>query len=251
MHGKEQTESPGAQPHTLFVTTRWSVVLAAKDKASPDSAAALEILCRTYWYPLYAFVRGSGFSPEDAQDLTQEFFVRLLAKDYLRVVEPEKGRFRTFLRMALKRFLANEWERLRAQKRGSGQAPLAFDTTLAEQRFYLEPANSLSPDRIYDRRWALTLLEQAVLRLESEYIAADKPTEWQHLKAHLTAERGAIPYTALAADLQTTEGAARVAVHRLRKRFREIFRTTLADTVSAPEEIEGELAYVLEVLAHA
>ena len=149
-----------ARPRPLFVTTHWSVVLAAKDKASPGCAQALETLCQTYWFPLYAFVRGSGQSPHDAQDLTQAFFARLLAKDYLQVVMPEKGRFRTFLRMALKRFLANEWERLRAQKRGGDQTHVAFDTTMAEQRFLEERADARAPDLIYDRRWALTLLER-------------------------------------------------------------------------------------------
>ena len=238
-----------ACPHPLFVTTHWSVVLAAKDKASPDCARALETLCRTYWYPLYAFVRGSGYSPHDAQDLTQEFFARLLAKDYLRVVEPEHGRFRTFLRMALKRFLAKEWQRVRAEKRGGGQTHLAFDTTLAEQRFQAERADALGPDQVYDRRWALTLFGEAMARLEREYAATGKTGELEQLKPHLTAARGQIPYAEIASALQTTEGAARVAVHRLRKRFREVFREVIADTVSAPDEVEEELRHVVNVLA--
>jgi RNA polymerase sigma-70 factor (ECF subfamily) len=232
----------------LFVTTRWTVVLAAKDKESPDSAQALETLCRTYWYPLYALVRGYGYSPPDAQDLTQSFFARLLAKDYLRVVEPENGRFRTFLRMALKRFLANEWERLKAQKRGGGQTHLPFDTTMAETRFQNERAEAASPELIYDRQWALTLLNQATARLEAEYEASGKGAELRLLKPQLTADRGAIPYADIAAGLRISEGAARVAVHRLRKRFREVFREVIADTVSAREEIDEEIRHVLEVL---
>jgi len=241
----------GAQtaPQGLFVTTHWSVVLAAKDKASPDCAQALETLCQTYWYPLYAFIRGSGYSPPDAQDLTQGFFARLLAKDYLRLVEPEKGRFRAFLKMALKRFLAREWERGQAEKRGGGRACLSFDTALAEQRFQAEAADSLEPDQIYDRRWALTLLGEATARLEREYTAARKAGELQHLKPYLTAERGGIPYTELALALQTSEGAARVAVHRLRKRFRELFREVIAETVSGAEEAEEELRHVIGVLS--
>src|ERR1043166_3270022 len=136
-------------PQPLFLTTHWSVVLAAKDKASPGCSEALETLCRTYWYPLYAFVRGSGYSPHDAQDLTQGFFERLLAKDYLRLVDPEKGRFRTFLKMALKRFLVHEWERGKAAKRGGGEAALSLDTELAEQRFQSNPLHALAPDVIY------------------------------------------------------------------------------------------------------
>ena len=243
------TPSDETEPQRLFVTTRWSVVLAAKDKESPDCAQALETLCRTYWYPLYAFVRGSGYSSHDAQDLTQEFFARLLAKDYLRVVEPAKGRFRTFLRMALKRFLTNEWGRHSAQKRGGGRPHLAFDSTLAEERFQQERADGLAPDHIYDRRWALTLLDEAMARLEREYTAAGKARELEQLKPHLTAERGTIPYAAIAAQLQTTEGAARVALHRLRKRFRGVFRDLIAETVSAPEEIDQETRHVLEALS--
>jgi len=247
---QNQSQAPTEdRPQPLFVTTRWSVVLAARDKASPDAAQALETLCRTYWYPLYAFVRSSGYSPPDAQDLTQEFFARLLARDYLRVVTREKGRFRTFLRMALKRFLAVEWERRHAQKRGGGQTHLPFDTAVAEQRFQEERADCLAPDQIYDRHWALTLLGEASARLERDYAQAGKAVELRHLQPHLTASRGEIPYAEIATALQTTEGAARVAVHRLRKRFRELFREVLADTVSAPEEVDGELRYVLEVLS--
>lgn len=236
-------------PQPLFLTTRWSIVLAAKDKESPNSAEALETLCRTYWFPLYAFVRGSGHSPHDAQDLTQAFFAKLLAKDYLKVVTPEKGRFRTFLRMALKRFLTNEWERVRAEKRGGNQTHIAFDTTLAEQRFHGERAETDAPDIIFDRRWALTLLESAMERLEKEYSTAGKSAEFAALKPHLTTDRGQIPYAEIAAALQTSEGAARVSLHRLRKRFRDMFRAVIADTVATQEEVEPEMRHVLEVLA--
>ncbi len=249
MSTSESEDLADERPRPLFVTTHWSVVLAAKDKASPDCAQALETLCRTYWFPLYAFVRGSGQSPHDAQDLTQTFFARLLAKNYLRVVAPEKGRFRTFLRMALKRFLANEWERLRAQKRGGDQTHVAFDTAIAEQRFLGESSDACAPDLIYDRRWALTLLGGAGNRLEQEYAAAGKAVEFRQLKPQLTVERGQIPYAEIAAGMQTTEGAARVALHRLRKRFREVFREVVADTVAAPEDVESEMRYVLEVLS--
>jgi RNA polymerase sigma-70 factor (ECF subfamily) len=238
--------SPAGQP--LFVTTRWSVVLAARDHSSPDSDRALETLCRTYWYPLYAFVRGSGHSPHDAQDLTQSFFAVLLAKDYLQVVEREKGRFRTFLRMALKRYLINEWEKQRSLKRGGGQAVLAFDTALAERRFQNDAQVALGPEAIYDRDWAFTLLDQTISRLEQEYAGAGKAAEFQQLKPHLTAGRGEIPYGEIAAAGATTEGAARVAIHRLRKRFREVFRAVIADTVSTPAEAEEEIRHVLEIL---
>jgi RNA polymerase sigma factor (sigma-70 family) len=238
----------GPSPSPLFVTTRWSVVLAAQNHAAPDSSVALETLCRAYWYPLYALVRRQGHSPHDAQDLTQAFFARLLQKDYLRAAAKEKGRLRTFLSVALKRFLANEWDRGRAQKRGGGVPLVSFDAGLAEQRYQQEGADALSPDRIYERQWAMTLLEQALTRLRAEYAAAGKEAEFEQLKVVLTAERGAIPYATLAAALGISEGATRVAVHRLRKRFRELFRATIADTVDDAAEVEDELRYVARVL---
>lgn len=229
----------------LFATTRWSVVIAAKGQ---DSGAALETLCRTYWVPLYAYVRSSGHSQHDAQDLTQEFFSRLLVGNFLRAVEREKGRFRTFLRMAMKRFLANEWDRARAQKRGGGQAPVVFDTASGEEAYLREPAPAPSPDALYEKRWALTLLDDAFVRLESESIAAGGADTFQSLRSHLTADRGTIPYAELAAAMGTTESAARVALHRLRKRFREVFRETISDTVSSPDEVDDEVRHVIAVL---
>jgi len=243
--------APSAEGPALFVTTHWSVVLAAKDKSSPDSAAALEALCRAYWYPLYAFVRRQGHAACDAQDLTQEFFARLLAKDYLAAAAPEKGRFRTFLRVALKRFLANEWNRARRLKRGGGQAPLSLDTAMGEERYQAERGDGLPPDRLYERRWAMTLLEQTLGRLRAEHLAAGKTAEFERLKGVLMAERGTIDYGALAAALGLSEGAARVAVHRLRKRFRQLFRAAVADTVSGPGEVESELRYLVGILGES
>ncbi len=224
------SESPSRHP--LFLTTRWSVVLAAQ-----AGERALETLCRTYWYPLYAFVRSRGHSPADAQDLTQDFFARLLVGNYLGAVIRERGRFRTFLRMALQRFLANEWDRTQAEKRGGGFAHVPFDTGLAERRLSNERDGAMAPDRTYDRRWALALLDDAAVRLEGEYQVAGKESEFFALKPHLTAGRGEIPYAEIAAALRTSEGAARVAIHRLRRRFRESFRQAVADTVSSPEEL--------------
>ncbi len=235
----------------LFVTTRWSVVLAARDPASPASAEALETLCRAYWSPLYALVRRQGHAPHDAQDLTQEFFARLLQKDYLRAADRAKGRLRTFLHVALKRFLANEWDRARAQKRGGGVAPVSFDTAVAEERYLQQGPDALSAERIYERQWAMTLLEQAMSRLRAEYEAGGKKAEFDDLKFTLTAERGSIPYAELAAQLRCTEGAARVAVHRLRKRFRDLFRATIADTVDDVAEVDDEVRYVARVLGES
>lgn len=242
------TSTSANAPAQVFVTTHWSVVRSARDKNSAHWAEALERLCQTYWYPLYVYVRRSGHGPEDAQDLTQEFFARLLQKDYLHAVTQEKGRFRTFLLVALKRFLANEWDRLRAQKRGGGR-PLASLDEIAEQRYRFEPAETLTPDKIYERRWALTLLDQAFGRLQEEFGAAGKAKEFEYLKTFLTAERGEIPFSEVAARMQTSEGAARLAVHRLRKRFREALRTEIAHTVSNPEELDEELRHMFTVLS--
>lgn len=244
LNSDESTAAP-----SLFAPTRWSVVVAAKDKGSPDSAAALEALCRAYWYPLYAFIRRQGHSSHDAQDLTQGFFARLLEKDYLRAAAREKGRFRTFLRVAVKRFLANEWDRTQTLKRGGGTFSISLDASEGEERYQSERADTLSPERIYDRRWAMTLLEQAMIRLRREYGSAGKTAEFEQMKSALAADRGAIPYGEIASALGITEGAARVAVHRLRKRFREVCRETVADTVAGPEEVEDELRYLTEVLS--
>ena len=236
------------QASPLFVTTRWSVVLAARDPSSPASAEALEAICRAYWSPLYALVRRQGHAPHDAQDLTQEFFARLLKKNYLHAADREQGRLRTFLHVALKRFLANEWDRARAQKRGGGIAPVSFDTRVAEQCYLQHGAAADSAERIYERQWAMTLLEQALARLRADYEAGDKRAEFETLKPTLTAERGAIPYAELAAQLHSTEGATRVAVHRLRKKFRELFRATIADMVHDVAEVDDEVRHVAGLL---
>ena len=245
----ESRNTPDAATQPLFVTTRWSVVLAAQDKSSPDSVAALETLCRAYWYPLYAIVRGSGRSPHDAQDLTQEFFARLLAQDWLRVVLPEKGRFRTFLLVTMKRFLTNEWHRDMAQKRGGGNLPLSLDAVTAEHRFATEPP--LAPDELYERRWAMTLLDESLERLQQEFTRTAREAEFVCLKEWLTAERGSIPYGQIATVLGTTEGAARVAVHRMRKQFRLFFRQTIAETVDAAGDVDAEMRHLVGVLSRA
>jgi RNA polymerase sigma-70 factor (ECF subfamily) len=234
-----------------FVTTCWSVVLAAKNKASPDSAAALESLCRAYWYPVYAFVRRQGHSPSDAEDLTQEFFAKLLAKDYLQAVDREKGRFRTFVRVALKRFLANEWDRERRLKRGGGIPALALDIAGAEQRYLAETCDTLAPDLLYEQRWARALLDNALLMLRTVYVSAGKTLEFEQLKGALIAERGSIQYRELAEALKINEGAARVAVHRLRKQFRRIFRSAVAETVATADEVDEELRHLAKLLAES
>jgi RNA polymerase sigma factor (sigma-70 family) len=236
-------------PQSWFVTTHWTVVVSARAGNSADSEAALEKLCRAYWYPLYAYVRRQGHSPHDAEDLTQEFFGKLLHADYLKSVAREKGRFRTFLLVALKRFLANEWDRSRAQKRGGRHEHLPVDISDAESRYAVEPAAQLSADRIYDRRWALTLLERTMSQLRAEFSAAGKAEEFERMKVFLTAEKGGINYASVAAELKQSEGALRVAIHRLRSRFRELFREGIAHTVSGPKELEAETRHLFTALS--
>jgi DNA-directed RNA polymerase specialized sigma24 family protein len=233
----------------VFPNTRWSVVLAAQNGAVEGSAGALETLCQSYWYPLYAFARQQGRSTQDAQDLTQGFFALLLEKDYLKAVVREKGRFRSFLLVAFKRYLSKEWDRDHAQKRGGGCAAIVLDTEFAERRYLGEGAVGLPPDRIYEHRWALTLLDRAMARLRGEFDATGHTTDFEPLKGWLTASRGEISYTQVAAVLGVSEGAARVAVHRMRKRFREIFREEIAATVATAGEVEDEVRHLLSALA--
>jgi RNA polymerase sigma-70 factor (ECF subfamily) len=240
--------SDTSSPSPLFLTTHWSVVLAAQGEAATVARDALETLCRSYWYPLYAYARRMGQAPHDAEDLTQEFFARLLEKDWLLAAAPEKGRFRTFLLVAMKRFMAREWHRASAQKRGGGMQPLPLDTTDAEQRYAGEPTEPLTAEDIYERRWAMMLLDRALEQLSAEFAQAGKAAEFDCLKRCLAADRGQIPYGELAAELGSSEGAARVAVHRLRKRFRQLFRETIAATVAEGEEVDEELRHLVAVL---
>lgn len=233
----------------IFPQTRWSVVLAARRQPSAESAAALEDFCRAYWYPLYAYVRRSGRSPHDAQDLTQEFFCRLLEKRWLDSVDREKGRLRTFLIVTLKHFMANEWRRASAQRRGGGQSQMEFDTVFAESRYAADPSANVAVDETFDKEWALTLLDLTVNRLRAEVSATRKPEDFEVLKGCLMAARGSIDYADVVARLGVNEGAARVAAHRFRKRFREIYREEISRTLSTEEDVEGELRHLAAALA--
>jgi RNA polymerase sigma-70 factor (ECF subfamily) len=244
MNGNPSTShTPG-----VFPNTRWSVVFAARQE-SPDSAAALETICRAYWYPLYAYARRCGQPPHDAQDLTQEFFCRLLEKRWLDSADREKGKLRTFLIVALKNFMANEWRRASAQRRGGGQSRVAFDTAFAESRYAADRTAKLPADDIFDKEWALTLLDLTVRRLQAEFAAANKPGDFEALKGCLMAARGTIDYPEVASRLGLNEGAARVAVHRLRKRFREVFREEILQTLADGSDLEGELRHLAAALA--
>ncbi len=225
------------------------MVLAARQDSSTQTAAALETLCRAYWYPLYAYVRRCGQSSHDAQDLTQEFFARLLEKDYLKAADRDKGRFRTFLLVALKRFLANEWDRAQAQKRGGARTHVSLETSTAETRYESEAPMLSTLERMFDQSWALTLLDTTMARLKQDFAAAGKNEEFHMIKVFLTAEKSSVCYAEVAKTAGMTEGALRVATHRLRKRFREIFRQEIAQTVASPEAIDEEVRYLMSVLA--
>jgi RNA polymerase sigma factor (sigma-70 family) len=242
--------TPGndASGHPAFVTTHWSVVLTAGRSDTTRARAALESLCRTYWPPLYAYVRRRGHAPADAQDLTQAFFARLLEREAVAGVTPDKGRFRSFLLTSLNHFLADEWDKARAQKRGGGQV-ITHDWQSVETQLGEMPADRFTPEKAYERRWALTLLEQVYQRLEEEYRAAGKDALFAALRVTLAGKSDAAPYAELARQLDLSEGAVKVAVHRLRQRYRARLRDTIADTVSGPDEVEDELRYLFRTLA--
>ena len=226
------------------------MVLTAADASSPASANALSDLCRTYWYPIYAFVRRQGRGHEAAQDLTQEFFARMLDKRYIDDVGPEKGRFRTFLLVCLKRFLANEWDKQTALKRGGGKAHLSIDFDGADGRYSLEPGHEVTAQRIFERRWALTVLERTLAGVAREFSESGRGELFEALKVYLVGEVGAPPYVETARRLGMTEGAVKVAVHRLRERYRAALRHEIAATVSDEAEVDREIAELFAALGN-
>jgi RNA polymerase sigma-70 factor (ECF subfamily) len=234
-----------------FGSTQWTLVLAAKNIGDPQAEAALASLCVTYWRPLYAFVRRSGRSVEDAQDLTQAFFLHLLERDFLRRVEPSLGKFRTFLLTCLKNFLTNEWRRESAGKRGGAAPVVSLEEMGRGESFYLAaPAASESPDRLYERNWAIALVERAVAQLGTEFESAGKSQTFAALKPYLTGDRDK-PYAAAAAELGLSEIALRVAVHRMRGRFRDLLLREVAQTLPDPTDraaLEEELRYLLAAM---
>ncbi len=231
-----------------FATTHWSVVLAAGRQPSPQSQAALATLCETYWYPLYAYARRRGLSAEDAEDATQGFFAALLEKHYLRSVDRERGRFRSFLLTAFTRFIAKERERALAQRRGGARKVLSLDVELAERRYALEPAEGWTPEKVYERRWALTVLETVMARLRRECSEAGKGHLFESLKSFLTGEPGAPAYRDVANKLGMTQGAIKVAVHRLRRKHRELLRWEVAQTLPDASALDDELGILLAAL---
>jgi RNA polymerase sigma-70 factor (ECF subfamily) len=245
-----KNSSPESSPRSLyqFATTHWSVVLMAGDSVSAEAQQALEYLCRAYWYPLYAYVRRQGHSPEDAQDLTQEFFARLLERQSVRLADPQRGRFRTFLLSSLKNFLVNEWEKAGAIKRGGGHAIVAINDEDAELRYVAEAVDGLTPDRIYEKRWAATLLEKVFGRIREKYAADGKERLFEALKPYVLGETLVDGYDEMGARLGVSAGALRVAMHRLRETYREVLRDEVARTVASPTDVDEELRQLVSAL---
>ena len=245
-------ESPNdpvrADSRGVFCSTRWSVVLQAGDAAAPEAHAALTHLCQQYWTPLYAFVRRSGHAPEDARDLTQEFFARLLEKRWLAEADPAWGRFRSFLRAALKHFLANEWNRAQCLKRGGDRQFIDLDAATAEERYALEPADAATPELLYERRWALTLIGRTQERLREEMISAGDGERFEALEPALAGERTSAGYDELAARFGVTETAVKSMVLRMRRRFRALLREEVLQTIGNEQDADTELRHLLEIL---
>ena len=228
-------------PGDVFATTHWTVVLAAGQRHTPQADSALEELCRTYWFPLYAYVRRRGHAKADAEDLVQAFFAKLLEKNFLANLDNERGKFRAFLLAALKHFLANEWDKARAQKRGGGTAHLSLDWQTADTKFQITATSEPSPDKAFDREWALALLARVIERLQQECVAEGKGKLFEQLKTFLMAGGGDSAQAAVAQSLGMEEGAVRVAIHRLRKRYRALLRDEIANTLSDEAMVEDEM----------
>jgi RNA polymerase sigma factor (sigma-70 family) len=238
--------------HTLagpsdFPTTRWTLVVAAGDPQQKEARSALVSLCEGYWYPLYAYVRRRGYPADQAQDLTQEFLVRVLDGRYLDRADPEKGRFRAFILTSLKFFLADEADRSRAQKRGGGNV-LSLEISSGEERYQRDPSHNETPERIFERHWALSMLDGVVDRLRAEFVQHGRLDHFDRLKGFLL-DQGEMPYAALAREMGTSEGALKVAIHRLRKRYRDLFRQEIAETVADPADVDSELRFLASALA--
>ena len=241
---------PGSQrpSEAQFLTTHWSLVLKAGQSDSTQATQALEELCRAYWYPLYAYIRRKGHTPHDTQDITQEFFARLLQRRYLRLADPHRGRFRSFLLTSLKHFLINEWEKANREKRGGGLTNISLAEDEAESRFATELAIEAPPDTLYDQGWAAILMTRAMAALSAEFEGSRKQMLFDRLKVFVWGDKSALSYAAMAEQLGMTLGATKVAVHRLRQRYGQLLRAEVAHTVSTPVEVDQEIRYLLSVI---
>jgi RNA polymerase sigma factor (sigma-70 family) len=243
-----EEKKSASQSAAWFVTTHWSVVLDAKGQDTTRANEALEKLCHTYWRPIYAFIRRNGSNPADAQDLTQEFFYRLLSKQYLRHLQDQRGKFRSFLLTFVKHFLSDERDKASAQKRGGGQALFSLDDTVGEDLFQAETATKLTPDQLFERSWAQTVLQQALHHLANEYRESGKAALYEKLKDIQPGEHGPLSYCEIGAELGMSETAVKSAVHRLRRRHREILREVIAHTVTRAEDVDDEIRYLITLL---
>jgi RNA polymerase sigma-70 factor (ECF subfamily) len=231
-----------------FQTTQWSVVAAASETDSAAAQAALETLCEAYWYPLYVYARRRGLNEDDARDVTQGFFAKLLEKNWVADADPERGRFRTFMLTALKHYMSDEWDRQRAQKRGGGESPLSLDFDTAEHGFKLELPDERTPEDVYDACWADTLMQRARARLRREMLEPGKEDRFERLEGFVTGEGKEVPYKDVAEELGLSESAVKVAVYRMRRRFGEILRAEVADTVRDPTDVETEVRHLVAML---
>ena len=243
----QESFGPPKRPH--FATTHWSVVLAAGRSSCAQQKQALETLCQSYWFPLYAFLRRRGYDAHQAEDYTQGFFADILEKHDLRAADPERGRFRSFLLATLKHFLSDERDRAQAQKRGGGRRLLSLDFREAESQYHLEPADRLSPERLFEKSWALTVLEKTMVSLRADSARKGKEDVFDHLKVYLTIEKDDIPYRDMAEKLKMSEGSVRIAVHRLRRQYRKLLRDEIAQTVATEDQIDEEIEQLFAALA--
>jgi DNA-directed RNA polymerase specialized sigma24 family protein len=243
-HNEDLTNHRGGQ----FMTTRWSVVLVAGRRSSPESRQALEALCRAYWYPLYAYVRRRVVDVNEAQDLTQAFFAELLAKNYVAAAKAERGRFRAFLLTSLKHFLSKEWQKAKAQKRGGGKIQIPLDFETVNSQYVVEPAAGFTAEQIYDREWAIALLGRTMQRLETEFSEGRKQSQFEELKGFLIGPHNGATYSESAAKLGMTEAAFKMRAHRMRRRYRELLRAEIRETVSGPAEVEDEISKLFATL---
>ena len=231
-----------------FATTQWSQVLAAQGSSDTRARTALETLCSAYWYPLYVYVRHQGYRADEAADLTQGYFAELLGKDFLKSVDPAKGRFRSFLLASLRHYLSRERQRAGAQKRGGDAETLSIDTDDAETRFNIEPVDTLTPEQLFEHRWALTVLERAMAALEQDSVESGNEVQFERLKPYLTGLEPHLPYKQVAADLGISKGAVKTAVYRLRKRYGVKLRAEIAQTVADPDEVDEEVRHLLATI---
>jgi len=235
----------GGRPAGVFATTHWSVVVRAGDSRSPEAASAMERLCQTYWYPLYVFARRKGHGHEDASDLTQAFFARFLEKHYLRSVDSSLGKFRTFLLTSMTHFLANEWDKSQAQRRGGGARMLSLDEAGAQLRYQTEPLDHATPETLFERRWAQTVMGTVLDRLAAE----TEETRFEILKGFLLEDKGVVSYETASLQLGVSVSAITSAIHRMRARFRALLFEEVSNTVDTPQEVEQELRHLLAALS--